>query len=109
MRVQKKKQPQEWLNNLYISIVLFLITIYDEENHKRNYRPIVRGLLPEVLRQQKLSKTDMEFVLDSWSKSDSDDDLKTISRLLKSGISWYKRRWIVTGVIDWIYNIVYFQ
>ncbi|NET43596.1 hypothetical protein [Okeania sp. SIO2B3] len=94
MRVQEKKQPQEWLNNLYIPIVVFWVAFFDEESQGTNYQPIVRSLLPEVLRQQKLSKTDMEFVLDSWNKSDSDDYLKAISRLLKSGIYWYNRLWI---------------
>lgn len=90
MRVQEKKQPQEWLNNLYIPIVVFLITI-GEENQERNYPVIFRGLLPEVLRQEKISKTDMEFVLDNWSKSDT--ELKRISRLLKSGIVLYNNLW----------------
>lgn len=90
MKVQEEKQPQEWLNNLYIGITVWLITI-GEENQERNYRAIVRGLLPEVLRQQKQSKTDMEFVLDRWSKSDGEQ--KTISRLLKSGIVLYNRLW----------------
>ncbi len=92
MRVQEKKQPLLWLNNIYISIVVFLINI-GEESQGTNYQPIVRGLLPEVLRQQKLSKTDMEFVLDSWSKSDSDNYLKAIARLLKSGIILYNNLW----------------
>ena len=93
MKVQKKERLQELLNrlnNLYILFVVFLINI-GEENQGRNYPAIVRGLLPEVLRQQKLSKTDMEFVLNNWSKSDS--ELKTISRLLNSGIVLYNNLW----------------
>lgn len=50
------------------------------------YRPIIRGVLPEVVAQAKRNKDAVSLVLQKWGLIKSDRDLKSIASRLKSGL-----------------------
>jgi len=50
------------------------------------YRPVIHGLLPEVVDQAKRSKGTISFVLWKWGLVEADRDLKPIASRLKSGL-----------------------
>ena len=66
---------------------------------KGTYAPIVRGLLPEVLRQKKLSQEEVDSVLKKWKKFTGDSgeeiQLSIISKLLKRGIGLAQWSWSI--------------
>ena len=63
------------------------------------YAPIVRGLLPEVLKQNKLSPEEVDSVLKNWKKfiKDSHEEiqLSVISELLQRGIGLAPWSWLI--------------
>lgn len=67
-----------------VQIVAFIVTIGQKDQQK--YRTIITGLLPEVLKQHTSNKEAIDFVLSRWNIVSNDDEIKTISRLLKSAI-----------------------
>ena len=77
----------------------------------KRYRPIIRGLLPEALRQHKAHQDVLNFVLDKWQKiSDIELDanaqqhtpgieVKIIAQRLRSAISWHQSAGILLAII----------
>jgi len=64
-----------------------------------NYRTAIRNLLPEGLRQYKISREVMNFVLRQKWGNVSDADVKAISKKLKSGLWWAENLvWFVAGI-----------
>ena len=72
----------------------FIVTLGQGE-----YAPIVRGLLPEVLKQNKLSPEEVDSVLKNWKKfiKDSHEEiqLSVISELLQRGIGLAPWSWLI--------------
>jgi len=50
------------------------------------YRPIIQGVLPEVVAQAKRNKDAVSLVLQKWGLIKADRDLKPIASRLKSGL-----------------------
>lgn len=84
MNVQDKVNNQSWVDYHTAQIVAFIVTLGQED--KQRYRIIISGLLPEVLKQNQSRKDAIDFVLRRWNKASGDNELKTISRLLKRAI-----------------------
>lgn len=98
MNRQNKVNEKENLSFPTAPIVAFIATF-----RKKEYKTIIQDVLPEVLRQNKLSQAEMDNVLKKWEnvELDSDDELnfKTISELLKNGIELSQRLWwIALGI-----------
>ncbi|NEP06609.1 MAG: hypothetical protein F6K34_18370, partial [Okeania sp. SIO4D6] len=98
MNIQNEADEKENSSFPTAPIVAFIATF-----HKKEYRTIIKDLLPEVLNQNKLSQAEMDNVLKKWEnvELDSDDELnfKTISELLKNGIKLSQRLWwIALGI-----------
>ncbi|NEQ75437.1 MAG: DUF4101 domain-containing protein [Okeania sp. SIO2C9] len=99
MNIQNQAHEKESSNFSVVSLVAFFITL-----GKKEYRTIIQGLLPEVLRQNKLSQAEMDNVLKKWGifPEDSGEELQfhTISKLLKRGIWLNQWIWPITlGII----------
>jgi HEAT repeat protein len=76
--IEGGKPPQDWY---FGKLIPWLAT-----RKADNYRTAIRNLLPEGLRQYKISRDVMDFVLlQKWGNA-SDADVKAISEKLKSGL-----------------------
>ena len=73
-------------------IVAFIVTVR-QGNKTKHYRTIIRGLLPEAYEQHKKYKDTTKLVLDRWDSEN--DEIKTISKLLKSGIRLTEWSWLI--------------
>lgn len=89
--IEGGKAPQDWY---YGKLIPWLAT-----RNAENYRTAIRNLLPEGLRQYKISRDIMNYVLlRKWSNV-SDADVKAISKKLKSGLWWAENLvWFVAGI-----------
>jgi Bacterial SH3 domain len=78
--IEGGKPPQDLY---YGKLIPWLAT-----RNAENYRTAIRNLLPEGLRQYKISRDIMDFVLlQKWGNV-SDADVRAISKKLKSGLWW---------------------
>ncbi|HET7232750.1 MAG TPA: hypothetical protein VFJ16_22260 [Longimicrobium sp.] len=59
------------------------------------WRPVVAGLLPEVLGQQRARPTAVEFALARWESMRGDAGTATTAQRLRSAISWHGSAWMV--------------
>jgi hypothetical protein len=75
--IEVGKPPKDW----YLGKLIPWLATRNAEG----YRTSIRNLLPEGLRQIRISRDVMEFVLRKWVNT-SDDDVKTISGRLKPGL-----------------------
>ncbi|MBP0020542.1 MAG: ARC6/PARC6 family protein [Cyanobacteria bacterium SBLK] len=81
------------VNSPIINIVAFVVT-WGEKNKGQIYRKILKGLLPEVVKQHEVSQEELMFVLHRWQNI-SDEDMKTLARLLERGIPLVKWGWLI--------------
>ena len=74
-------------------IVAFIVTLR-QGNKTQKYRTIIRGLLPEANQQHKDHKDTTNFVLNRWDGI-ANDEIRTISKLLKRGIKLSEWGWLI--------------
>lgn len=97
--IEGGKPPQDWY---YGKLIPWFAT-----RNAENYRTAIRNLLPEGLRQYKISRDVMDFVLlQKWGNV-SDVDVKAISKKLKSGLWWAENLvWFVAFGIAGVLTLV---
>lgn len=69
-----------------INFVSWWVTLKNKRHHST-----IKGLLPEVLRQNMTSRSNFDFLLRKWCY-DSDDEIKTISHLLKHALDFINNK-----------------
>ncbi len=97
MNVSDEVDRESWVSSPTANIVAFLVTLGKENKHK--YRNIIRGLLPEVLKQHKSRKDAIDFVLRRWDIASDDDEMRTISNLLKRAIILAEKSWLIALLV----------
>jgi hypothetical protein len=79
-------------NKLIEEIAIWLATI-----GAKHYYPIIQGLLPEVLVQNKSNKQVMAFVFEKWHRG-ADNEISTIAKLQSRAINFIEHSAILIGV-----------
>ncbi|MBD2205595.1 DUF4101 domain-containing protein [Calothrix sp. FACHB-1219] len=100
MNVQDQINNKTWVSYPTVQVVAFIVT-FGQENQQK-YKTIITGLLPEVLKQHKLRKDAIDFVLRRWNIASNDNELEIISRLLKRAIKLAEKIWLIallSGVV----------
>jgi len=59
------------------------------------YRPVVRGLLPEVLAQNTARPAPLDFVLSRWEQMRGDAPTTATAQRLRSAIGWHGSAWLL--------------
>lgn len=89
MKNQGKAGSQLGSSSPADGVVAFFATLKQPD-----YRPVIRGLLPEAVKQHKERKEAIDFVLRRWHSA-SDEEIKIISKLLKRGIQIATWSWLI--------------